>query len=140
MTRRKHFVRFATVLPVCSIAMLLVLAAACTAFRPVAGPPERIQRSIAADALLAPGDRVRLGTSDGNVLEFRVATVDLGRGTVTGKRDGVPIGKIVTLEKRELSWVKTGVLIGLLTLGVFGSDCEDDPTCDQFPEYGGFCC
>lgn len=107
----------------------------CESFHPVEAPAEQIQRRIVSEGLLAPGDEVRLVTEDGNVHEFRIAAVDVNGGHLTGKRERVRIEDIATLEKRELSWIKTGILIGGLVLGIFGTECEDE--CD---EYGGFMC
>jgi hypothetical protein len=115
--------------------MLAVSISACTSFRPVEQPADQIQRQIIGEALLSPGDKVRLVTTDGEAHEFRIAAVDATQGRLSGKHDVVQIKDIVTLEKRELSWTKTGILIGGLVLGIFGTDCEDD--CD---DYGGFFC
>jgi hypothetical protein len=58
---------------------------------------------------------------------------------VTGADDVVPIGEIVAVEKRELSWVKTGLLVGGLVISTFGSGCEDD--CGGgLGGIGPFCC
>jgi hypothetical protein len=70
----------------------------------------------------------------------RLQEVNVERGVLSGRRESVEIAAITALEMRERSWIKTGVLVGLLTLALFGSDCEDDPSCDEYPDYGGFCC
>jgi hypothetical protein len=69
--------------------------------------------------------------------ELRVSEIRAD-GTIVGKGDEVRLSEIASLEKRERSWVKTGVLLGLVGLTLFGSDCEDDPACDL--GYGGYCC
>lgn len=120
------------------LGVLLVVTSACTTFRAADGSGANLQQRIAAERLLEPGDRVRLSTASGEVREFRVASVDREASAVLGRRESVPITDITALEKRERSWVKTGVLVGLLALAIFDSDCEDDPACDL--GYGGFCC
>ena len=111
---------------------LVFLNSACTTMRPTHVPSAEIQSRILAGDLLAPGDRVRLATKDGTVHELRIASVDLDRGVVTGADDAVPIAEIVAVEKRELSWVKTGILIGglVVTLGTdWDCDYPEDPFC-----------
>jgi hypothetical protein len=82
------------------------------------------------------GDRIRVTTDDGAEQKFRVAEVR-SDGTLVGKNHEVPVDKIATLQKRTTSWIKTGVLLGVLGLTIFGSDCEGDPC-----SLGGgpFCC
>ena len=109
----------------------------CTTLRPVAGPPERIQEQIRAGHLVVSGDRVRVTGRDGAAQSFRVAEV-APDGTLIGKDRQVAVGDIVGLEKRKTSWIKTGLLIGLLGLGLFDTRCTGDP-CG--PDGGGpFCC
>ena len=86
---------------------------ACTSFRPVAGGSEDLRDRILAGELVAPGDRVRFTTADGQAHDFRVQTVDVERGVLSGRRESVEIAAITALETRELSWIKTGVLIGV---------------------------
>ena len=61
--------------------------------------------------------------------------MDVERGVLSGRRESVEIAAITALETREPSWIKTGVLIGVLALALYGFDCEDDPACDE--GYGG---
>ena len=109
----------------------------CTTLHRVEGPPEQIQEQIRAGHLVAPGDRVRVTTRDGAAQSFRVAEVG-SDGKLIGKdRKQVAIGDIVTLEKRQTSWIKTGLLIGLLGIGLFDTRCTGDPCGD----FGGlYCC
>lgn len=113
------------------------LAFACTTLRPVAGPSEQIHEQIRAGSLVAPGDRIHVTTRDGTEQSFRVAEIG-SDGTLVGREQRVPIDEIVALEKRKTSWVKTGVLLGLLGLAVLDSDCSGDP-CGPFGG-GPFCC
>ncbi len=109
----------------------------CTTLRPVAGPPEQIQEQIRAGHLVAQGDRVRVTARDGTTQSFRVTEVG-SDGRLIGKDQQVPIGDIVALQKRQTSWIKTGLLIGLLGIGLFDTRCTGDP-CGDFGEEL-FCC
>ena len=117
---------------------LLLLISGCTTFRPVVGTPEEVQRKILNGEVLAAGDRVRLTAKDGQVHEIRVESVALDSGTISGGREAVPIRNVVALEQRVYAPGKTWGLVGGLALLLFGSDCEDDPSCDL--GYGGYCC
>ena len=113
---------------------LLILA--CTSMHPVEEPAATIQQQILNEGLIASGDEVRVVTADGAVHQFRVREVDLDAGTVSGDEDAVAITNIVTLEKREFSGLKTGLLVGGVVLGLLGTSCE--ASCDDSP--GPFCC
>jgi hypothetical protein len=102
----------------------------------VEGSAEQIRQRIGEEALLAPGDKIRLVTADGETHKFKVTEVDLGTGRLSGKDETVAITDIVALQKRELSWVKTGVLIGV-AVGLLSSDCEG-PDCSLGG--GPICC
>jgi hypothetical protein len=118
-------------------AALVLLTFACTSMRPVDGSREQIREQIRAGALVAPGDRILVTTDDGAEQEFRVSEVR-SDGTLVGKNHEVPVTAIATLEKRERSWIKTGVLLGLVGLSIFGTSCEGEPCqgSGSFP----FCC
>jgi len=119
--------------------LCLSLICGCTSWQPTAAEPQELRRLIESEGLLAPGDRVKLVTADDvvNVHEFRVDAVDLDAGVVTGAHDAVPISEIVSLEKRGMSWLKTGLLIGGLVLATSGSECSDD--CGAYGN-GILCC
>ena len=119
------------------LAAICLLAVACTTMRPVPGSRDEFVEQIRMGTLLKPGDRVRVVMDGGRLQELRVSEIRTD-GTIVGKGNEVRVDEIASLEKRERSWVKTGVLLGLLGLTLFGSDCEDDPACDL--GYGGFCC
>jgi hypothetical protein len=53
------------------LAALVLLCCTCTTLRPTEASPEELQRLIAHDNLIEPGDRVRLVTADGTVYKFR---------------------------------------------------------------------
>lgn len=113
-----------------------LLALACTSMRPVEEPIATLQQQILNEGLVASGDEVRVVTTDGVVHQFRVRDIDLDAGTVSGDDDAVAIASIVTLEKREFSALKTGLLVGGVVLGLLGTSCE--ASCDESP--GPFCC
>ena len=107
------------------LAAICLLTVACNTMRPVLEPRDEFVEQIRSGALLKPGDRIRVVTDDGTREELRVAEIRAD-GTIVGERSEVRVSEIASLEKRERSWVKTGVLVGLVGLAVFGSDCEDD--------------
>jgi hypothetical protein len=111
------------------IAAIFLLAVACTTMRPVLESRDAFAEQIRTGALLEPGDRIRVVTDGGTEQELRVSEIRAD-GTIVGKTGEVRIDEIASLEKRERSWVKTGVLFGLLGLGLFGTDCEG-PSCDS---------
>jgi hypothetical protein len=109
----------------------------CTTLRSIDGPPERIQQEIRAGHLVGPGDRVRIVTRDGTAQSFRVADVT-SDGTLIGNDRRVAVGDIVALQERRTSWIKTGLLIGFLGIGLFDTRCSGDP-CGDFGG-GPNCC
>ena len=119
------------------LAAICLLTVACTTMRPVLESPEEFVEQIRTGALLKPGDRIRVVTDGGTQQELRVSEIRAD-GTIVGKRSEVRVNEIASLERRKRSWVKTGVLLGLVGLTLFGSDCEDDPACDL--GFGGNCC
>jgi hypothetical protein len=119
------------------LAAICLFMVACTTMRPVPESRDEFVEQIRTGALLKPGDRIRVVTDGGTQQYLRVSAIRTD-GTIVGKRSEVRVNEIVSLEKRERSWVKTGVLLGLVGLTLFGSDCEDDPACDL--GYGGYCC
>jgi hypothetical protein len=119
-------------------ATLTLLVCGCTSMWPVEEPAETLRRQITSEGLLEPGDEVRIFVADGTVQEFEITNVDLSAGTLAGEKQTVDIASIVALEKRGLSPIKTGLLVGGLVLGLLGTDCEG-PDCDgggMFPS----CC
>jgi hypothetical protein len=121
------------------VILCAVVSSACTTYQPTVASPEEIQRRIHAGGLLEIGDRVKLTTADEtvHVHKFRVTELNFGEGLVGGKNIAIRVSAIVALEIRELSWVKTGLLIGGLTLGTTGTECTDD--CGELG-IGYFCC
>ena len=119
---------------------LIALNAACTTFRPTAASTEQIQRLIQNQQLLSPGDRVRLTTGNGLEHDFRITVIDLEESLVIGDTDVVPIRDIVALETRQVSWVKTGLLIGALSLALLDTDCTDECGYGPYPYYAGYHC
>jgi len=118
-------------------AAICFLTVACTTMRPVLEPRDEFVEQIRTGTLLKPGDRIRVVTDAGTQQKLRVSEIRAD-GTIAGNRSEVRVDEIASLEKREKSWVKTGVLIGLVGVALFGIECEDDPSCDL--GYGGNCC
>jgi hypothetical protein len=124
-----------------ALLLICVLAnAGCTTFKPTAANAEQIRRLIQSERLLEPGERVRLVTRDQLAHDFRITVIDLDEGLVIGDTDVVPIEDIVALETRQVSWIKTGLLIGGLTLALIDTDCEDTCGYGPYPYYAGYHC
>jgi hypothetical protein len=92
--------------------LLLALLGGCTTLRPVDMPPDQLQHLIVSEGLLAPGDRVRLVTTDDREYRFRVVEIDVERGLIIAKDASVPIEDVVAVETREFSKGKTAALTG----------------------------
>ena len=120
-----------------ALVVVVLLAAACTTMRPVPASRDQIAEQVRAGALLKPGDRIRVETDSGAGQKLRVADIR-SDGTIVGKNSEIRVDEIAALEKRERSWIKTGLLAGLLGWAAYDllSGCEGDPC----GEYGGFLC
>jgi hypothetical protein len=116
----------------------LLLVSGCMSMRPVEQPSDAIQHAIESQGLLMAGDKVRIVTADGAVHEFRVDAVDLEAGRVLGEKTDIDIASITTLELKKFSSWKTGLLAGLVVLGLLDTECEGDP-CGEFGG-GPYCC
>jgi hypothetical protein len=123
-------------LPVC----VLLVVAGCTTLQPVDAPREEVQRRIASESLLKPGDKVRLVTNDGLAHDLTVTNVDSARGVVAGADQSIPIADIASVEKRRFSALKTSLLAAgaFVGVGLLTAHCSDD--CGSAPNYDGTCC
>jgi hypothetical protein len=92
------------ILIVCSL-----LLPGCMSFQPV--PTEQIRSEVAV------GDTLRVTTQAGMVLEFEVTS--LGEGLLGGLDTSISLQDIRTLEKRELSVLRTLGLVSVSVLLVF---------------------
>lgn len=121
-----------------ALTALALLVSGCMSMRSVEQPAGAIQLEIRSEGLLTAGDKVRIVTADGTVHEFRVDAVDLEAGMITGENADIEIGSVATLEKKTFSAWKTGLLAGLVVLGLLDTECEGDP-CGDFGG-GPYCC
>lgn len=121
-----------------ALTALVLLVSGCMSMRPIEQPAAAIQQQIRSEGLLAAGDKVRIVTADGAVHEFRVDAVDLEAGRITGQGTDIEIASVTTLEKKTFSSWKTGLLAGLVVLGLLDTECEGDP-CGDFGG-GPYCC
>jgi len=118
----------------------LLFSAGCTSFRPTSSDPALVRRAISTQSLLHAGDRVRITRTDASVVEFRITTIDLEEGLIIGPNEVVRIDEIAGLETREISWLKTGLLIGGLALALADSECSDECGYGPYPYYAYHCC
>ena len=67
-----------------------------------------------------PGDRVLLETRAGEEMSLRVIAIDPADASIVGADARVPVADIVKLERRRVSWGRTGAAVGggaLILLG-----------------------
>jgi hypothetical protein len=88
----------------------LISFAGCTTLRPIEGTPSELQRRIGSAGLLTKGDRVSIVTADAKTHKFRVR--GMNEGILQGGKDRVPVGQIVSVQRREFSRAKTLLLVG----------------------------
>ena len=124
--------RTLTAIPLVMSLLCMILTSACSTFQPTAASPEQIQRLIISERLVAPGDRVRLVTADNSVYDFRIAAIDIDEGLVIGTTAVIPIQDIVEIETRQLSWIKTGLLLGVSALALATADTDELARCGQY--------
>ena len=103
--------------PLPGLGLALVLSA-CSTYQSFDAQPQTLANRIRAGDLVQPGDRVRVTLVDGAQVAFRVTQLD--DVTIGGARVAVPIDEIVELESKDFDPVKTGVLVGGMTLGTLG--------------------
>jgi len=81
---------------------------ACTSLQPIE-PAGGNGSPIAYQAVLTPGDRVRINTADGQTHEFRVSAVYDDR--IDGEEISISIDQIVSVETRVFNKGKTAALV-----------------------------
>lgn len=94
---------------------LLLICGGCTTLRPIGGSPSELRQRISSGALLKPGDRVAIVTTDNKTHEFEVTGINAG--IIEGKTESVPIDQVTAVEKRQFSQGKTIALVGGLVAG-----------------------
>jgi hypothetical protein len=108
-----------------AVLVIAISLAACTTLRPIEGTPFDLQQHIAAGELLKSGDRVKIGTSDGQTHEFAVTAIH--DGVIEGKNVALPIANVVAVDKRTTSVGKTAALIGAILLTSAAAIVAEDP-------------
>lgn len=90
----------------------------CTGMQPVELSPAEVQQHIRSGELLRTDDFAKLVMSNGDILTFRIVTIDIDKDAVTGDEDSVQIGEIVAVETREFHPTRTAgmVLLGWLII------------------------
>jgi hypothetical protein len=109
---------FPAVRRLCLILALGTLSSACTSYRTWEGDQQALASGIRAGDLVAPGDRIRVALADGEKVAFKV--IGLDDTTIAGAQVDVPIDEIRQLESKDFDPVKTGALVGGVTLGTVG--------------------
>lgn len=96
---------------------MVISQAGCTSLQPIAGTPPELQQRIAVRALLEPGDRVLIVTTDGTKHEFTVTAA--GPNGIEGKNESVAVDQIASVQKRRFSVARTvwlGVAVGVVVV------------------------
>ena len=87
----------------------------CSSYYVVTPVSGDIQEDIRSGKAVREGDRVRLETTDDQVVTFTV--IDLSRNDITGKHNSVAINDVHLLQIRKISVAKTA-LLGVGTVAV----------------------
>ncbi len=93
-----------------AIVLCVILVSGCTAMKSVEAPPQEVRELIVAGSLIAPGDKIKVRTSDGVTHQLTVSAVTNTR--VIGASDQIMIADIESIDKSEFSGEKTVGLIG----------------------------
>lgn len=97
--------------------VMIICMMGCTTLSFIDGTPRELQQRIAAGALLEPGERAVIDTSDGATHDLVIRSIR--GGIIHGDHEAFPIEAIVSIQKRELSVGKTVGLVGGIALGAF---------------------
>ena len=93
--------------------LIIVVAAStfgCSTLSHVEMTPEQVQEKISEGEVIRVGDTVRITTTDGEILKFKVTAVTAQQ--IVGDDINIAIDDIVTVETREFSVGKTAALAG----------------------------
>jgi hypothetical protein len=99
---RTHFVRALVLI------LIVMLGSGCTSMRPVS------LGSGTQDRPISSGDKLKIETHDGRVVKLDVVRVADGR--IEGVHEGVDLADVASIERKEVSKWKTGLLV--LAFGV----------------------
>ncbi len=104
----------------CLVHLLVSLLVACTSFTRTDTTALELQRGVRAGEVIAPGDEIRVTTSDTRVIEITVSAVT--DDAIEGRETSVPINSVQELEVSRFS---LGRAAGLATNAAesCGNDC-----------------
>lgn len=86
----------------------LLICSACSSMQPVDTSPEQLPEQIIQGRLIQPGDRVKIGTSDGESHELQVTKIT--PELILGETAEIAIGDVVTVEILEATTVGKAVV------------------------------
>ena len=98
------------------VAAVLLVLTGCTSMSPVQSECADLGAQIRSGKVVARGDHVEIGTTDGRRHRFRVTAID--ETTVSGSEIAIPIDTIADVKVRKFSEQKTATLIGGITASV----------------------
>ena len=95
---------------------LAICLAGCTTLRPITYSSSELRHRIVSEALVKPGDHVRVQTIDLKVHQLTVISIDADN--MVGERESIAIDQILSIERREFSLSRTLTLVGVTILGI----------------------
>jgi hypothetical protein len=88
----------------------------CTTLHHTELPSNELQKQLSAGKLITAGDYVKIITSDGQHLSFKVTKMT--KEQLFGSKTSVPINKVIALETSEMDFVKTATSTGIVWLSM----------------------
>lgn len=94
------------------LVLIIQIASGCTSLRPLPVQKDALEQTV------KPGDKVHVITRDGQEMEFKVTRIS--NALIEGTEQGVAMGDIAKIERREISVWKTAAIIVFVALSMFG--------------------
>ena len=98
--------------------LVLLVLGGCMSVQKIDLPPEGLQDGIRNGGVVRPGDRIAVVSENQGEQVFVVTAVD--QNVIRGESVEVPIEDVVTLEKRSVAPVRTGLAVygGAFLVGI----------------------
>jgi hypothetical protein len=95
--------------------LIVCMLGGCTTLQPVANVPGDLSQHFGDGGVLQPGDRVIITTVAGTKHQLRIRSVR--DGVIYGDHYSIPFSEIASIDRRDFSATKTGILVAVI-LGV----------------------